>query len=90
MAAALAAKGECEKPTELLLALHCKAWGCLPVAGGLLEQPAGLFNRMNVALNTYSAYREWLTKATVDAEWADTHPDEFSLVVKIEKMLHGG
>jgi hypothetical protein len=90
VAAALAAKGECEKPPELVMALNCKAWGCLPVAGGILEQPARLFNGMNVALNVYSAYREWLTKSVVDAVWADTHPDEFSLVVKIEKMLHGG
>jgi len=72
------------------MALNCKAWNCLPVAGGMMDQPAGLFARMNVALNVYSAYREWLTKTAVDAEWADTHPDEFSLVVKIEKMLHGG
>jgi hypothetical protein len=90
MAAALAARGDAPKPQELLLALNCKAWNCLPAAGGLMDQPAGLFNRMNVALNVYTAYREWLTKNDVDANWSETHPDEFSLVVRIEKMLHGG
>jgi hypothetical protein len=41
--------------------MNCLHWGCLPDAGGLLDQPAGLIDRMNIVTNVYNAMRGMAT-----------------------------
>lgn len=55
-------------PRELATAIQCKAWGTLPLAGGLYDQPAGLMRRMTAALNVYTAAQAWKK-----AEWGSFH-----------------
>ena len=86
-AAAIAAKGEGEKPDELITAQRCRAWACLPAGGGLLDQPAGYFARMTAALNVYETYRSWLASGD-SVLYQEQSPDGFDLVQKIEKLLH--
>jgi hypothetical protein len=46
-------------PRELALCWQIEQFHTLPFAGGLLEQPAGLMNRVNAAGNIYRAYNAW-------------------------------
>jgi len=46
-------------PDELRLAFRCQQWGTLPHSGGLLDQPAGLVERMTIAVNVYNAMKAW-------------------------------
>lgn len=63
-----------EPPRELRLALQSRTWGVLPEAGGLLDQPFGLLNRMTLALNVFDACRA--AKAAPDwSKWAESNPD---------------
>jgi hypothetical protein len=59
----------------------------LPAGGGLLDQPAGYFARMQASLNVYETYRAWLTSGD-SVLFQETNPDGYDLVVKIEKLLH--
>jgi hypothetical protein len=41
-------------PPELIAAWQCQKWGCLPEAGGYLDQDYGLMQRMSVLSNIYN------------------------------------
>jgi len=53
------ADGKGSPPDELRLAFRCQQWGTLPHSGGLLDQPAGLVERMTIAVNVYNAMKAW-------------------------------
>lgn len=66
----------------------CKAWGTLPEAGGLLDQPYKRMMTMSAALNIYNAWRAYTDKMESDAEWSMRHPDLWRIVVETEQMLN--
>lgn len=45
-------------PADLSLAWQCQRWGCLPDAGGLLDQDHVLLSRMTAALNVYNTLEQ--------------------------------
>ena len=55
LAVADCADGKGPPPGELQLAWQARGWGALPEAGGLLDQPAGLLDRMSTCLHVYDA-----------------------------------
>jgi|Deesub1362A_J573_1020465.scaffolds.fasta_scaffold00751_2 hypothetical protein len=69
------------------MALACKAWGCLPYAGGLLDQPVRLMRRMQAAYGVYLAYRSYGQKTVSDAEWSLQHPEYWRVVVEVSKLM---
>jgi len=83
-AAASAASGGAPPP-ELALAWQCRAWGALPNAGGILDQPAGLLERMRQAEAVYAAMRAWLASDR-SAAWRNEHKDVWNIVKRIEAL----
>ena len=70
MAAADAAEGKGFVPEELRLAFRCQQWGSLPMSGGLLDQPAGLVEKMTVAINVFNAWKYHVSRdPKSDAEY---------------------
>jgi hypothetical protein len=69
----------------LTLAFSCKRWNCLPYAGGYLQQPAGLMNRMSTVMNVYEAFSS-RTQAKDWAAWAKENPQHEAIIQQIEKM----
>jgi hypothetical protein len=91
LAAALCAEGKAEPPPELRLAWQCNRFRALPLGGGVLEQPAGLLDRMDALLTTWRAWLSWSRrKAGHEGEWAEQHPAEWKIVEHILEMIDGG
>jgi hypothetical protein len=67
-----------EPPRELSLLWECDRFHVLPRAGGLLDQPFGLMQRMRVCENVYHALQLWKSEKWVTFE--KNHPDEFKIV----------
>ena len=91
MAAADYAEGKGEAPPELRLAFRCQQWNSLPVSGGILDQPAGLVERMTTALNVYNAMKSWkqVDQSKV-SEFTRNNPDTWDIVQWVLEMrTHG-
>ena len=73
MAAVRAARSEGPQSPELRLAMQAKAWGTLPEAGGLLDQPAGLIKRMSAVLSAYETITS-RRRAKDAIRWIDADP----------------
>ena len=90
LAAALCAEGKAGPPPELRLAWQCSQFRALPVAGGVLDQPAGLLARMEQLLSVWRAWLSWSRrKAGHEGEWVDAHPGEWKIVEQILEMIDG-
>jgi len=62
----------------------------LPKAGGILDQPAGLLDRLTVALNTYEAMRAWHNRdMTKDGEFVKNYPDTWKIVKAVMELRNG-
>lgn len=62
-------------PPELELAWSARSWRALPFPGGLLDQPAGLLKRMQIALNVFDAFSLWKShKPGEEIEFKKNHP----------------
>jgi hypothetical protein len=89
MAAADYAEGEGEPPPELKTAMMCERWNTLPEAGGLLDQPAGLMERMTVLSNVNKTFRamhasdDWTT-------WRKDNPDGAELIDEVNRLRKNG
>jgi hypothetical protein len=83
LAAADAAEGG-PPPKELKWAWRTKAWGS-PVAGGWLEWPAGMSDRMTVCQNVYNAILESGRQKNL-AQWADSNPQQFEIVAMVQRL----
>ena len=81
-AAAKAAQGE-PPPPDLTLAWQCRAWGALPEAGGVLDQRAGLLERMRQAEAVYAAMCTWLASDR-SAAWRADHREIWTIVKQVE------
>ena len=81
----------------LITAFQIKRWGALPVAGGLLDQPAGLLQRAGYLHDIYTALRAYrdalLTyKGESLGEWEARNEDIMQLLKQVRelKKKHGG
>jgi len=67
------------------LAWQCERWGALPEVGGVLDQPAGLLERMSLFLNVYNVHKSYYN-ATNSVEWTKRNPEAWRLVAKVQRM----
>lgn len=74
-------------PPELVLWRECQEYHTLPVAGGLLAQPAGLLRRMRVAGNVWTLWRVY-SREPHKATWVNEHPEARPLLNEILEALH--
>jgi len=75
-------------PPLLELALHCKTWNSLPRAGGILDQPYGLMQRLTAVYNVYSAFKLFANERMPghEGDFANEHPAEYELIKLIRNM----
>ena len=85
LAAADAAEGLGPPPEELQLAWQVRRWHALPEPGGLLDQPAGLVERMAVAESVYQAVKAWRS-APEWGRWSVQNPDEWGVVQSVIEL----
>ena len=82
-----------QAPRELRLALDVRSWGALPVSGGLLDQPAGLLDKMRYALSVYEAVISYESRNKLETvKWKEAHAREWQGVQEVNKLRaeHGG
>jgi hypothetical protein len=72
-------------PPDLVKGLRCERWGVLPRAGGLGDQPAGEFLRMEAALSVYHAFRA-RAGAKNSVEFTNRFPEISAFCWEIEQM----
>jgi len=78
-------------PHELQLAVRCNQWNTLPNAGGLLDQPVGLIEKMTVSLNYYNALTAWKNRdKTKDTEFVKQHPCDWAIVQHVMELRSHG
>ena len=77
-----------DPPPDLALAFSCRRWGCLPEAGGLLDQPAGLIRRMSIAENVYNVLRG-MAESDNWAEYFQKNPQAEKLYKQVREMKNG-
>jgi hypothetical protein len=65
-----------EPPRELKLALQCRMWNNLPLAGGILDQPFRLVEKMSLSIRLYDVYSTMLRAENI-AQWAKDQPDAY-------------
>lgn len=82
LAAANYADGEGEKPGELELYEQCIFWHVLPRAGGVLDQPFGLLDRMKSLLNVVEVVKSYNTNWAIEG-WLDKNPKVLKWVTLI-------
>lgn len=69
-------------PALIGLYQTCRAYHTLPRAGGILDQPAGLLDKMTYLVNLAQAiiaYEKEGTQPGAQAAWANKHPDAYRL-----------
>ena len=86
LACASAAEGGA-MPAVLELALMCDQWKALPEAGGILEQPVGLLQKMSFCLNAYNAVLSEKNRGSMSlTDWSNNNPAAWRLYSRIEKL----
>lgn len=71
---------------ELRMAWQSERWHTLPEAGGLLDQPAGLLQRMAVVSNVYNAFKALKASAGNLVQLANSQPQVLAIVRQVERM----
>jgi hypothetical protein len=79
LAACKYADGQGPAPREWKLYEQWRTWGALPRAGGLLDQPAGLLDRMEMVHSAVIAIREYNT-AKDKGEFLENNPNLTALL----------
>ena len=75
-----------EPPPELDLALKCQRWNTLPHAGGILDQPEGLMDKLGWVLNVYNIVRAYID-APIKDRYIENYPDAYWKYKDIKKMV---
>lgn len=84
------AEGKGPLPPELMLKRRCDRYHALPESGGVLEQEAGLLDRMELAESIFHTWRAWIQrKPGHEGEWAAAHPEAWETVMKIMELQNG-
>ncbi len=74
-------------PDLLKTAIFCKQWNCLPEMGGLMDQPAGMIEKMTRLLNIYRAHLAWkMTLNNEKGSFAKRHPDYWEIYNEVRRM----
>lgn len=74
-------------PTELRLAWLAHGYHALPEAGGLLDQPAGLLNRMMHIYNVWLAFKSYNQRdLSQHKEWIDANPDLYAIILRVRRL----
>lgn len=89
LAAAHAARKKAPPPQELQLAWNCQNYSSLPKAGGILDQPAGLLERMTAALNTYNSCKAF-SKNSSNVEWMKENGETIEFMSYLEQLEKDG
>ncbi len=70
-----------EIPDILALAFDCQTFSALPLAGGVLDQPAGLCKKMRIYLNVHKALIAWKhIRPNRIKEFKNDYPDAWAIV----------
>jgi hypothetical protein len=88
LAAADCGLKEGESPPELKLAQLCERWRALPEAGGLLDQPAGLIEKMSIAVNVFNAHRA-MRESGDWATWMTENPQGAEMINWVKELRNG-
>lgn len=76
-------------PRELKLAWQCRQFNCLPYSGGLLEQPVGLIDKMQLAYNVWEAVKTQQTYGKDYAKFMKDHPDMHKICEMVKRQRDG-
>lgn len=86
-AAACASDPKSKTPRELRLAFACTRYGALPFSGGVLEQPAGLLERMRTAEAVYTAFMAYRSAQPGEhAKWKSEHPEAWEIIKRVKAL----
>lgn len=78
---------QAEPPPELRLAWQATGYHALPEAGGLLDQPAGLLNRMTAAYNAWQAFDRYRRRdVSKHQQWVEANPELWNEILRIRKL----
>ena len=83
-------KKQTAPPPELEMAWNMRAFGGLPLAGGMLDQPVELMKMIRVALNIetlWNTYRR--IKPGEFLKWKKNNPDDWKTIKYIEELMNG-
>ncbi|HPL80990.1 MAG TPA: hypothetical protein PLU23_00665 [Anaerolineaceae bacterium] len=70
-----------------MLAFDCERWKCLPTAGGVLDQPAGLVRKMSNYLNVFRAFEAYSeADKTKMAAWKKNNRLAWDVVKSVNAM----
>lgn len=74
-------------PAELLMAFDCERYSCLPAAGGVLDQPAGLLRKMTRFMNVYLAFTAYAkADKTKMAAWKKNNSEMWQIVKEVNAL----
>jgi len=83
-------KQRTEPPPELEIGWNMRAFGGLPEAGGMLDQPVGLMKSVRVALNIESLWKTYKRIKPGDmGKWIKNNPDDWKTIKYIEELMDG-
>lgn len=86
-AAACGTDPKAKTPPELRLAWQAVSFHALPETGGLLDQPAGLLNRMTQAFNAWNAFKAYEQRdPSKNLEWIEANPDLYAIIRRVKKL----
>lgn len=75
-------------PPELELGWQVDRFHALPDAGGLLDQPFGLMEKLRVATDIYKGYNAYINRPMGDdAKWIREHPEYMRAVAKVWEIF---
>lgn len=69
--------------------MDCEHFGALPYSGGIMDQPAGLMNKLRQVMMVYraiSAYKTGGNKPGEMADWRQKHEGLWNIVSDIDKL----
>lgn len=76
-------------PRLLELALECEEYRCLPYAGGVMDQPAGLTKKMRQVNNVYKAFRLYKLEGKQpgeSAKWKRQNAGAWEIVSQVDGL----
>jgi len=74
-------------PPELKIAIQCKGWDALPYAGGILDQPYGLLDRLGSIYNIYIAHKKYANlKSDEVSDFIANEPELYAIIQEVQEM----
>jgi hypothetical protein len=76
-----------ESLSELELVKQCKEFHMLPRAGGLLDQPAGLMEKLSAIYSVWQAHYNFAHTKDV-AEFMTNNQSDWEIIQKVKELKH--